>query len=175
MSSTFQFKDVVGTAQSNFGAEPGTAKATFSVSSEQVSGLLSRATTRQFTVEADEPEALAGTDAAPNPVEYVLVALATCQEITYRLYADSMGIPLDKVSVSIDGDLDLRGFFNAKEGVRSGYEAIRGVVNLEGSGTEAQYAELKAMVDAHCPVLDMLRNPVPVTLTLDAKPAAAAA
>src|SRR5690606_19906101 len=33
---------------------------------------------REFTLDADEPEVLLGRDAAPNPVEYVLTALAGC-------------------------------------------------------------------------------------------------
>ena len=34
----------------------------------------------------------------PNPVEIVLAALGTCQEITYRAYATALGIPLERVS-----------------------------------------------------------------------------
>lgn len=30
--------------------------------------------------------------------------LATCQEITYRLHADALGIPLDDVSVKLEGE-----------------------------------------------------------------------
>lgn len=175
MSVQFKYKDVVGTAQRDLGAEPANAKATFAVSSEQVDGLRSRVSARNFSIEVDEPEALAGADTAPNPVEYVLVALASCQEITYRLYADNLGIPLDKVSVAIEGDLDLRGFFAVEDGVRSGYEAIRANVTLEGPASEGDYERLKKMVDAHCPVLDMLQNPVPVSLSLNTRATVAAA
>jgi OsmC-like protein len=52
---------------------------------------------------------LGGTDAGPNPVELVLAALATCQEITYRAYATALGIPLESVSVRLEGLLDLIG------------------------------------------------------------------
>ena len=40
---------------------------------------------------------------------------------------------------------------------------------------KAELAKLKAVVDAHCPVLDILRNPTPVELDLVAVPVAAAA
>ena len=49
----------------------------------------------------------AASDRGPNPVELMLAALGACQEITYRLYADTLGIPLDRVSVSVSGRLDL--------------------------------------------------------------------
>lgn len=166
MSVTFQFKNVINGARQGFEAEPGAASATFSAESRQKEGLRSDVAIRQFSVPVDEPEVLAGTDKAPNPVEYVLAALASCQEITYRLYADSLGIPLDGVSVRLEGDIDLRGFFGVSPNVRSGFTAIRGEVNLEGPATEAQYAKLKAVVDAHCPVLDIIANPTPVTIAL---------
>ena len=118
MSVTYQFKEVIDGARKGFEAEPGAAQATFAAESQQAKGLQSEVAIRQFTVPVDEPEALAGTDTAPNPVEYVLAALASCQEITYRLYADSLGIPLDRVSVRLEGDIDLRGFFGSSPNAR---------------------------------------------------------
>jgi putative redox protein len=108
-------------------------------------------------------------------VELVLAALATCQEITYRAYATALGIPLESVSVKLDGALDLRGFFAVDDKVRPGFTGVQGTVTLKSSGTKAQLAKLKQVVDAHCPVLDILRAPVPVQLDLVAVPVAAAA
>jgi len=61
------------------------------------------------------------------------------------------------------------------EGVRAGFTGVRGVVTLESSAPAAELAKLKTIVDAHCPVLDILKAPVPVELTLNAGPAIAAA
>jgi len=77
-----------------------------------------------------------------------------------------MGIPLDSVAVELAGDIDLRGFFAVDESVRSGYQNIRGTVNIESSASEAELQKLRAVVDAHCPVLDILTNKVPVSLSL---------
>jgi uncharacterized OsmC-like protein len=118
----------------------------------------------KFTV--DEPEALGGGNAAANPVEYALAALGSCQAITYRVWAAQLGIKLDKVEIDIDGDIDLRGFFGIDEHARAGFTAVRIQVNVEGPESRARYAELAAAVDAHCPVLDLFRNPVPVERTL---------
>jgi putative redox protein len=152
-----------------------TRKAFFSVESRQVENLRSEARIRQFSLTVDEPPSLGGSDAGPNPVELVLAALATCQEITYRAYATALGIPLESVSVKLDGALDLRGFFAIDEKVRPGFTGVQGIVTLKSSGTKAQLAKLKQVVDAHCPVLDILRAPVPVQLDLVAVPVAAAA
>ena len=114
----------------------------------------------------DEPPSLGGTDLGPNPVELVLTALATCQEITYRAYATALGVPLDSVSVKLDGSLDLRGFFAVSDTARPGFSSVRGTVTLKSSASPEALAQLKQVVDAHCPVLDILRAPVPVELSL---------
>lgn len=74
----------------------------FTVASQGKEGLHREVNIRDFSVEVDEPPALGGKDRAPNPMEYALAALATCQEITYRLHADALGIPLTDVSVELD-------------------------------------------------------------------------
>ena len=159
-------KQLISDTQSAFGANPDTAKVTFQSTSRLTEGFRSEVSIRQHKLAADEPPALGGTDSAPTPVELILAALGTCQEITYRAYATAMGIPLDAVSVELTGDLDLRGFFAVDESVRSGYPRIRGTVHLESSASEVELEKLRAAVDAHCPVLDILTNKVPVSLSL---------
>ena len=173
---TGNLKEAIAAMQQQLRSNPQNANAAFSADSRQVAGLRSETKIRQFTLTIDEPEALGGTDTGPNPVELVLGALASCQEITYRAYAEALGIPLDSVSVKIEGDLDLRGFFGVKDGVRAGFQNIRGTVQLQSSAKASDLERLKNIVDAHCPVLDILKSPVPVTLELapTTEPAAAA-
>ena len=99
---------------------------------------------------------------AANPVEYALAALGSCQAITYRVWAAQLGVKLDKVEISVDGDIDLRGFFGIDDRIRAGFNAVRINVSLSEPEDAARYQELAAVVDAHCPVLDLFRNPVPV-------------
>ena len=168
-------KDIIIATQADLRANAAHAAATFAVDSCQLEGLRSEAKIRQFSLTVDEPPNLGGTDTGPNPVELVLAALATCQEITYRAYATALGIPLESVSVKLEGSLDLRGFFAVKDGVRAGFNDVRGVVNLKSSAPASELAKLKAVVDAHCPVLDILRAPVPVEIKLQAEQATQAA
>jgi putative redox protein len=168
-------RDVILATQADLRANADHALATFSADSRQVEGLRSETKIRQFSLTVDEPPTLGGTDTGPNPVELVLAALATCQEITYRAYATALGIPLESVSVKLEGLLDLRGFFAVKDDVRAGFSEVRGVVNLKSSAPAAELAKLKEVVDAHCPVLDILRAPLPVDIRLEAEQATHAA
>jgi uncharacterized OsmC-like protein len=161
-----KLKQLIADTQSAFRARPDAAKVTFKSSSHLTEGFRSEVSIRQHRLAVDEPPALGGADAGPNPVELILAALGSCQEITYRAYATAMGISLDSVSVELAGDIDLRGFFAVDDSVRPGYQSIRGTVNIESSASEAELQKLRAVVDAHCPVLDILTNQVPVSLSL---------
>ena len=113
-------------------------------------------------VTVDEPESLGGGNVAANPVEYALTALGSCQAITYRFWAAHLGLALDNVRVEVEGDLDVRGFFGIDDSVRPGFGAVRVRVRLSGPEPAERYEELARAVDAHCPVLDLFSNPVPV-------------
>ena len=168
-------KTIITETQEAFRADPEKAKATFQSISALQDGLRSKVAIRGHELTVDEPDTLGGTDAGPNPIELILAALGTCQEITYRAYATALDIPLDSVSVEMEGDIDLRGFFAVDETVRPGYQAIRGTVRIESSASEAELQQLREAVNGHCPVLDILRAPVPVELTMEAsRPAYAA-
>ena len=143
----FAFRDGFNGLRDAFVADKDAAKASFSATSRQIAGLHSRVSARNFFLDVDEPEVLGGTDKGPNPVELVLAALASCQEITYRLYADRLGVPLNGVSVHLEGDIDLSGFTAADDGVRPGFTAIRGSVDIDSPAPLEKLEELKATVD----------------------------
>ena len=96
-----KFKKLFDDSRAGFREQPETAAVVSSTESRLIHGFRSSIEARQFRFFADEPEALGGADSAPNPVEYLLAALATCQEVTYRLYADALGIPVDGISISL--------------------------------------------------------------------------
>ncbi len=63
------------------------------VSSE--SGYRQRVRAGRHELAADEPESVGGTDAGPNPYDYLLAALGACTNMTLRMYADRKGWPLE--------------------------------------------------------------------------------
>ena len=159
-------RQLIAEIQDTFRNEPDKAKATFISQSQLQDGFHSEVALRDHTLTVDEPAELGGTDKGPNPVELILASLGSCQEITYRAYAAALGIPLESVSVKLEGDIDLRGFFAVADDVRPGYEAIRGTVELTSSASEEQLETLREVVNGHCPVLDILTKPVPVVLEM---------
>ena len=136
------------------------------VDSRQRDGFRSDITIRDFTLVIDQPKGFGGANGGPKPSEVLLASLAACQEITWRLYADALGIPVDGIRVELSGTQDLRGFLAVDEAVRPGFQDISGTVTIDSPASDADLEQLRATVDRHCPVLDDLRAPVPVALTL---------
>ena len=150
-------------------ATPAHGRLTLSAAGEIGDGVRCRADVRHHEIVIDEPLSLGGTDAGPNPVETVLAALGTCQAITYRVWAAMLGIRLDEVRFETEGDLDLSAFLGIDDSVRPGLGEVRHRVILIGPETEERYRELTAAVDRHCPVLDIVENPVPVERTVEVR------
>jgi uncharacterized OsmC-like protein len=143
------------------GAEPEKARIVYRTEGALAGPLLVQLTSRKHTIEVDEPKGIGGGDAAASPVEYALIALASCQAITYRMWATKLGIELEGLEIAVEGDLDLHGLFGLDDEVNAGFSAIR--IDVTPFGREPErFAELADAVDAHCPVLDMLTRPVPV-------------
>lgn len=159
--SQHELSDALTRTASAFRTEPHKARVTLRSDSALQAGFHSQARVRSHQIDIDEPKGIGGTDLGASPVELVLAALGSCQEITYRAFATALGIPLAGVAVSVEGDIDFRGFFAIEETVRPGFGALRVTVNLTTSASQAQIDMLVAAVNRHCPVLDMLSTPVP--------------
>ncbi len=159
-----ELKGVIDDTQAMYRQDPDKARLVFKTSSNLGGRFRSDVRIREHSLVIDEPKGIGGSDMGPSPVEVILAALGSCQEITYRAYATAMGIELDSVSVELEGDIDFRGFFAVDDTVRAGFENIRAVVTIESKASADELAKLRDVVNAHCPVLDILQNPVPVTL-----------
>ncbi len=112
----------------------------------------------------DEPPAFGGGDTGASPVEIVLAALGTCQEIMYSALASVMDIPLDECKVKLTGDLDVRGLLGmgAEEGIPPGFTEISYETHIKSSADKSQLESLVTAVENQCPVLDMLLRNVKV-------------
>ena len=143
---------------------PKCSNAVFRASTELIEDVRCSARIREFApMSVDEPAALGGTDVAPNPVELVLAALGTCQEIMYSAYASVMGIQLTKVIVDVKGYLDLKGLFGMDESVPAGFKKICYETSLESPADSETLRKLVQVVESHCPVYDTLARAIEVT------------
>ncbi|MCV7079777.1 OsmC family protein [Mycobacterium szulgai] len=167
ISKTSHLSGVIAASQDAITADPATARVVFEASATAHDAVASTVGLGQYRVEVDEPPALGGEGKAPNPVEYYLASLLSCQIVTWRFWAQQLGIAVEEITARAEGDLDVQGFFGFDDGVRAGFQQVRVVVTVSGPESPDRYRELQAAVDAHCPVLDLTRNPTPVTTNLE--------
>ncbi len=152
--------------QGRIAADPAAAQLTYRVRGTGEGSVATRLRAGAHEFLIDEPAALAGDDVAASPVEVALGALIACQVVVYRLYADALGIAVDDIDVTAEGDLDARRLFGIDDTVRAGFTAVRLAITVTGPETAERYEHLKAAVDEHCPVLDLVANATPVTASI---------
>jgi uncharacterized OsmC-like protein len=128
-----------------------------------------------FELVNDEPPILLSSDKAPNPVEYVLHALAGCLTTSLVYHAAAHGIRIDGVRTRFTGALDLQGFLGLSKDVRRGFQNIRVEFEIDADCDDAKKRELIAMGEAHSPVFDIVSNGVPVRCVLSTDAIAKAA
>jgi len=72
------------------------------LSSKKISNYTYAIETGDFLVNTDVAKKLGGNNFAPDPHQYLEVALAGCTVITVEMYAKRKKIPLESVDVTID-------------------------------------------------------------------------
>jgi pyruvate dehydrogenase E2 component (dihydrolipoamide acetyltransferase) len=114
----------------------------------------------------DEPTSFGGTDSAANPAELLLAALGASLSVTLRCHAALLGLKVGRIRVELEGDLDIRGFFDADPAVRSGFAELRLHLQIESDASPEALARLMAAADRGCPVLDACRGATPISIEL---------
>jgi uncharacterized OsmC-like protein len=167
-----QLMNVIGAIE----ADPGYASFQWRATNQWIKGGLSRSrikdffagnaedTTRKeaFILDADEPAIAAGQNSAPNSMEFVLHALATCLTGTLVYHAAVRGIEIEAVDSSYSGDMDVRGLFGLAEDVRKGFNKVS--VNMRVK-SEASVEELRELA-LYSPVYDIVSKSCPVEFQL---------
>jgi uncharacterized OsmC-like protein len=120
-----------------------------------------------FTLVADEPDALLGTDNGANPVEHLLHALASCITTSTVYHAAARGIEVQKVESTLEGDLDLRGFLDLDPNVRNGFQNIRVKLRIKANATDEQMRELGQLGSRYSPVFDSVTRGVRVAISAE--------
>ena len=122
---------------------------------------------KPFILEGDEPPVLLGANTGPNAVEAILHALASCLAVGFIYNAAAQGINVESLSFDLEGDLDLHAFLGLSEDVRPGYEGIHLTYRVKSDAPREKVEELCHYVQKTSPVLDIIRNPVPISISLE--------
>jgi uncharacterized OsmC-like protein len=140
--------------------------ATFAIQAEAETATKTIVEARDFEFAVDEPEHLGGSDAAPNPVEYLLGALAGCLTVVGHTVADEMAIEIADLEVEIAGDLDPAKFLGKDPEPRAGYQDVRVDLSVETDADEETLDRWLETVRERCPVSDTIGNSTPIAVSV---------
>lgn len=145
---------------------PDVADTKWAAQVEWQGGFRSQAKIRDFDgVQSDEPPGLGGTNTGPNPVEQVLGALGNCLAVGYAANATAMGIPLNNLTINLEGDLDLHTFLGLKD-ENAGFSNIVVKVDIDSPAPAEDIQALHQKVTGTSPVGHTLSRAVPVSIEL---------
>jgi len=160
-------------------AAPEAAKFTWRAKCEWLNGVHSHSTIegfyglgqeqsrkKKFTFDADHPEVFAAEDSGATPVEYVLVALASCLTGGIAAVAQNRGIQLRSVSATVEGGMDLQGILGIDRDVRNGFDGIKVTYNIDADATPEEIRALVAQSQKRSAVYDVITNPTNVTVNV---------
>jgi uncharacterized OsmC-like protein len=119
--------------------------------------------------EAQAHDGVGGPGTGACSGDLLLGALAACAQLTGQMVATAMDIPVERLEVVVEGDLDLRGTLGLDREVGAGFDAIR--VRFEIDAPEATAEQLEALhakTERYCTVLQTLLRPPAVQTGLAA-------
>lgn len=141
----------------------GGAKSTTSVHEWNMAG---EKKSKNFKIDADEPEELLGENTAPNPQELFMAAINACMTVGYVATAATMGVSIRSLKIKATGGLDLQGFLDLNDAVKPGYEHLDYEVIIDGDGTAEQYQAIHENVIKTSPNRWNAANAIQLNATL---------
>jgi uncharacterized OsmC-like protein len=148
-------------------ADPSKGQVEFRTETSWVNGAHSKTKIRGFSLEADEPRGLLGSDMAPNAVELVLASLGSCLAVGFAYNAAAMGINIRSLDIDIKGNLDLRGFLSISDRIRPGYQKITAICRIDSDVPRERLDELCKYVRRTSPLGDIVGNAEPLEIVLE--------
>jgi uncharacterized OsmC-like protein len=110
--------------------------------------------------QAEAHKGVGGAGAGACSGDLLLGALAACAQITCQMVAAAMGIAAERIEVTVDGDLDLRGTLGVSKNVPVGFENIRLNFDITApNATPDQLHALQEKTEQFCVVMQTLQHP----------------
>src|SRR6202051_3099237 len=110
--------------------------------------------------QAEAHKGVGGAGGGACSGDLLLGALAACAQITCQMVAAAMGITTQRIEVTVEGDLDLRGHLGIAKDVPVGFEGIRLHFDVAAAmATAKQLRGLREKTEQYCVVMQTLLHP----------------
>jgi uncharacterized OsmC-like protein len=110
--------------------------------------------------QAEAHQGVGGAGAGACSGDLLLGALAACAQITCQIVAAAMGIPTERIEVTVEGELDLRGTLGITKEVPVGFQSVRLQFDVAApQATPEQLRGLRDKTEQYCVVMQTLMQP----------------
>jgi uncharacterized OsmC-like protein len=110
--------------------------------------------------QAEAHKGVGGAGAGACSGDLLLGALAACAQITCQMVAAAMGVPTERIEVTVEGDLDLRGTLGISKDLPVGFESIHLLFDIAApKATPEQLRSLREKTEQYCVVMQTLMQP----------------
>jgi uncharacterized OsmC-like protein len=110
--------------------------------------------------QAEAHKGVGGAGSGACSGDLLLGALAACAQITCQMVAAAMGIRTQRIEVTVEGDLDLRGTLGISKEVPVGFETIHLRFDISApEATAEQLRSLREKTEQYCVVMQTLAHP----------------
>jgi uncharacterized OsmC-like protein len=109
---------------------------------------------------AEAHKGVGGAGAGACSGDLLLGALAACAQITCQMVVAAMGVPIERIQVTVEGALDLRGTLGISKDVPVGFENIHLHFDIAApEATPEQLRGLREKTEQYCVVMQTLMRP----------------
>ncbi|HTM35443.1 MAG TPA: OsmC family protein [Terriglobales bacterium] len=110
--------------------------------------------------QAEAHQGVGGSGAAACSGDLLLGALAACAQLTCQLVAAAMGVPVQKIEVTVNGSMDLQGTLGISKTVPVGFESMSVEFKIDApEATPEQLKGLQEKTEQYCVVLQTMLHP----------------
>ena len=110
--------------------------------------------------EAQAHSGVGGAGSGACSGDLLLGALSACAQITCQMVATAMGIATERIAVTVEGDLDLRGTLGIAKDVPVGFESMQLRFDIVApAATPEQLQVLREKTEQYCVVMQTLLHP----------------
>lgn len=163
---TEQLKSLQAPLKEKYKTDPSSALITLRAEGDANERLSCSIGTGKALVEAGLHPATGGDGTLACSGDMLLEALVACAGVTLRAVSTAIGIELRQARVIAEGDLDFRGTLGVSKEVPVGFQNIRLRIELDTVASEEQRAKLIQLTQRYCVVLQTLRQPPEISVTL---------
>jgi uncharacterized OsmC-like protein len=120
----------------------------------------------EYKMQYDYPNQFSGKGQGPTVCEACMGALGACLTQTIADHATAKGIKIDSIEISVEGDLDMRGWTGISTDVRPGAQQLRVKMSIKSnSASNEEINELYGIGKRFSPAFDTITNGTSILVT----------